>query len=53
MMTHADLFSGIGGFIAAAKSAGFKTLFSCEIDPQVAEVLFRYILEIEKNVDKN
>ena len=31
-MTHASLFSGIGGFEVAADWAGFENLFNCEID---------------------
>lgn len=32
-MTHASLFSGIGGFDLSAQWAGFENLFNCEIDP--------------------
>lgn len=38
-MTHADLFSGIGGFGLAARWAGFETKFFCEIDAFCKKVL--------------
>jgi DNA (cytosine-5)-methyltransferase 1 len=39
MLTHVDLFSGIGGFAIAAQWAGFKTVVFCEIDEYCQEVL--------------
>ena len=39
MLTHVDLFSGIGGFALAAGWAGFRTICFCEIDPFCQEVL--------------
>jgi DNA (cytosine-5)-methyltransferase 1 len=39
MLTHIDLFSGIGGFALAAQWAGFKTVVFCEIEPFCQEVL--------------
>ena len=39
MLTHVDLFSGIGGFTLAAQWAGFRTVVFCEIDEFCQEVL--------------
>lgn len=38
-MTHASLFSGIGGFDLAAELAGWTNVFNCEIDPFCRKVL--------------
>lgn len=38
-MTHASLFSGIGGFDLAAEWAGWANVFNCEIDPFCRRVL--------------
>lgn len=38
-MTHASLFSGIGGFDLAAEWTGWTNLFNCEIDPFCRRVL--------------
>lgn len=38
-MTHASLFSGIGGFDLAAEWAGWTNLFNCEIDNFCQKIL--------------
>ena len=38
-MTHASLFSGIGGFDLAAEWMGWKNVFHCEYDPFCQKVL--------------
>ncbi len=38
-MTHASLFSGIGGFDLAAEWAGWTNTFNCEIDPFCQNIL--------------
>ena len=41
-MTHASLFSGIGGFDLAASWLGWPTLFSCEVDSFCRTVLHHH-----------
>lgn len=38
-MTHASLFSGVGGFDLAAEWAGWTNVFNCEINPFCRKVL--------------
>lgn len=38
-LTHASLFSGIGGFDLAAEWAGWENAFNCEIDPFCRQIL--------------
>jgi len=38
-ITHLDLFSGIGGFIEAARRAGIDTVGACEIDSKCREYI--------------
>ena len=39
MLTHLDLFSGIGGFALAARWAGFETIQFVEYEPYARKVL--------------
>jgi DNA (cytosine-5)-methyltransferase 1 len=57
-MTHASLFSGIGGFDLAAQRSGYKNIFACEIDKFCQKVLRKNFPELEilgdiKEVDFN
>jgi len=42
MLTHLDLFSGIGGFTIAAQAAGFTTIGFSEIEPYACKILKRH-----------
>lgn len=49
-MTHASLFSGIGGFDLAAEWTGWTNAFNCEIDPFCQKILkyhFPYATQYE------
>ncbi len=50
-MTHASLFSGIGGFDLAAEWAGWTNLFNCEIDPFCQKVLKYHFPNAEQYSD--
>lgn len=57
MLTHLDLFSGIGGFALAAQWAGFETIGFVEIDKYCQKVLKKNfpnvpIVEDIRNVEK-
>lgn len=50
-MTHASLFSGIGGFDLAAEWAGWTNLFNCEIDTFCQKVLKYHFPNAEQYSD--
>lgn len=50
-MTHASLFSGIGGFDLAAEWAGWTNAFNCEIDPFCRRVLKYHFPNAEQYED--
>jgi DNA (cytosine-5)-methyltransferase 1 len=50
-MTHASLFSGIGGFELAAEWAGFQNVFSCEIEEFNQRVLKHHFPTTELHTD--
>lgn len=50
-MTHASLFSGIGGFDLAAEWAGWTNAFNCEIDPFCRSVLKYHFPDAEQYED--
>ena len=50
-MTHASLFSGIGGFDLAAEWAGWTNAFNCEIDPFCRSVLKYHFPDAEQYGD--
>lgn len=50
-MTHASLFSGIGGFDLAAEWAGWTNAFNCEIDPFCRRVLKYHFPDAEQYGD--
>jgi DNA (cytosine-5)-methyltransferase 1 len=50
-MTHASLFSGIGGFDLAAEWAGWTNAFNCEIDPFCRKILKYHFPDAEQYED--
>lgn len=50
-MTHASLFSGIGGFDYAAELAGWTNSFNCEIDPFCQTVLKYHFPDAKQYTD--
>lgn len=50
-MTHASLFSGIGGFDLAAEWAGWANSFNCEIDPFCRRILKHHFPNAEQYAD--
>lgn len=50
-MTHASLFSGIGGFDLAAEWAGWTNAFNCEINPFCRKVLKYHFPDAEQYED--
>ncbi len=50
-MTHASLFSGIGGFDLAAEWAGFENIFTVEIDEFCNKVLEKNFPAVKKYKD--
>lgn len=50
-MTHASLFSGIGGFDLAAEKMGWNNLFQVEIDPFCQKVLQKNFPNAERYTD--
>ena len=51
--TFIDLFAGIGGFRLAFEKAGYKCVYSCEIDSACQEVYFYNFGEkTEKDITK-
>ena len=50
-MTHASLFSGIGGFDLAAEWMGWQNTFNCEIDPFCRKVLAYHFSDAKQYQD--
>lgn len=50
-LTHASLFSGIGGFDLAAEWAGLKNLFNCDTDTYCRQVLKYHFPYAEQYTD--
>ena len=50
-MTHGSLYSGIGGWLLAARWVGIENIFTCEIDKFCNKVLDKHFPETERNYD--
>jgi DNA (cytosine-5)-methyltransferase 1 len=50
-LTHASLFSGIGGFDLAAEMAGFKNIFQVEFDKYCNKVLTKNFPDVTRYLD--
>jgi len=48
MITHGSLYSGIGGWLLAAKWAGIENIFTCEIDGFCNKIIDKNFPEIPK-----
>jgi len=48
---HIGLFEGIGGFSLAARWAGIKTVFTCEIDPYCQKVIAKNFPDVIQHGD--
>ena len=51
ILTHGDLFSGIGGFALAAKWNGLQTLWAVEIDEYCQKVYSKHFPDVEMHSD--
>ncbi|MEB3277732.1 MAG: DNA cytosine methyltransferase [Lyngbya sp.] len=53
LITFIDLFAGIGGFRIALEKAGYRCVYSCEINPACQKVYYQNFGEIpEKDISK-
>jgi len=50
-MTHGSLYSGIGGWLLAARWAGIENIFTCEIDDFCNKVLDKHFPDTDRHHD--